>query len=141
MSRKDTYEDYYHLLKHEQEGRDFRVLSLLRGADVAVIAPHGGGIEPGTSEIARAVAGDVHPLYLFEGIKQRGNLDLHITSERFNEPRAKQLVEKSQKALAIHGEGSSSATVFIGGRDCEWANLIDAALTDAGFETAEHKSP
>jgi phage replication-related protein YjqB (UPF0714/DUF867 family) len=53
---------------------------------VAVIAPHGGGIEPGTSELATAIAGDDFSLYLFEGLKSAGNGELHITSTNFDEP-------------------------------------------------------
>ena len=55
-------------------------------SDVAVVAIHGGKIEPGTSELARAVARDDHPFYLFEGLKPQGNRDLHISSGRFDDP-------------------------------------------------------
>ena len=50
------------------------------------MAPHGGGIEPGTTEIAEAVAGHEHTFYSFSGVKARGNSVLHITSSRFDEP-------------------------------------------------------
>jgi phage replication-related protein YjqB (UPF0714/DUF867 family) len=38
-----------------------------------VIAPHGGGIDQYTSDIARAIAGAEFNLYLFEGISRSGN--------------------------------------------------------------------
>lgn len=43
-------------------------------------APHGGGIEPGTSEIADAIGGERGSFYTFGGLKSSGTADLHITS-------------------------------------------------------------
>ena len=56
------------------------------GSRVAVAAPHGGGIEPGTSEVALAIAGADLSYYLFEGRKAEGNGDLHVTSTNFDDP-------------------------------------------------------
>jgi len=53
----DRYESFDELCKHAIEGRDFRIRTASRPGQVAVIAPHGGGIEPGTSELAEAIAG------------------------------------------------------------------------------------
>ncbi len=49
---------------------DYLILSRQGTSGIAVMAPHGGGIEPGTSEIANRVAGDEHAYYSFEGLKQ-----------------------------------------------------------------------
>ena len=97
------------------------------------MAPHGGGIEPGTSEIAGAVARDVHSCYRFEGIKQRGNGDLHITSTRFDEPRALAMLASADCVLAIHGEASSRRVVFIGGRDVAAQVWLKESLEAHGF--------
>ena len=35
--------------------------------------PHGGGIEPGTSEVADAIAGEEFSFYAFEGLKSSDN--------------------------------------------------------------------
>jgi len=80
----DHYHSYSELAEHEVEGTDFTITVFRRPfSAVAVIAPHGGKIEPRTSEIARAIAGEDFNLYLFEGIKKRGNYAaLHITSRR-----------------------------------------------------------
>ncbi|OQX61138.1 MAG: hypothetical protein B5M51_08605, partial [Anaerolinea sp. 4484_236] len=66
-------------------------------------APHGGGIERGTSEIAKALAEDVFSIYCFEGIKRTGNKSLHITSTRFDDPMCLELLETAATVLAIHG--------------------------------------
>ncbi len=64
----DTYSSYVELSAAELEGVDYRVLAQSRST-IVVLAPHGGGIEPGTSEIAWEVAGGEFSLYLFEGLK------------------------------------------------------------------------
>ncbi|WP_261338761.1 poly-gamma-glutamate hydrolase family protein [Rhizobium leguminosarum] len=48
------------------EGVDFRI-GVTR-IPVAIVAPHRGHIEPHTSEIAAAIAGEDFSLYLFEGL-------------------------------------------------------------------------
>jgi phage replication-related protein YjqB (UPF0714/DUF867 family) len=48
----DKYASFQELERGERRGV-YGVRSCLRRATIAVIAPHGGSIEPGTSEIAR----------------------------------------------------------------------------------------
>ena len=45
----DKYRDYADLAAHEKEGADYRITVLRRPSPIAVIAPHGGGIEPQTA--------------------------------------------------------------------------------------------
>ncbi len=84
----------------------------------AVIAPHGGGIEPGTSELAEAIAGADLSFYAFEGLKKDGNGDLHVTSDHFDEATAIELVSASPTVVAVHGELKCTDKVaFLGGLD------------------------
>jgi phage replication-related protein YjqB (UPF0714/DUF867 family) len=107
-----------------------------------LIAPHGGGIEPGTSELAEAIAGDDLSFYSFEGLKKRGNGVLHITSSRFDEPNAMALVAASPAAIALHGElDCPDQVVFLGGLDKELGKRIQAALEAAGFVVRIHDDP
>lgn len=54
----DRYSNFEALRAEQTEGRDFRIrVGLPEEAMVASIAPHGGAIEPGTSELATAIAG------------------------------------------------------------------------------------
>lgn len=46
----------------------------------ATIGPHGGGIEPGTSELCLAIAGPDYDYWMFGGIMSSGNGLPHITS-------------------------------------------------------------
>jgi len=137
----DTYSNFADLSSDLLEGRDFRVACRNAQSVLAVIAPHGGGIEPGTSEIANAVAGDSHSFYAFEGIKPRGNSILHITSSHFDEPRCLALVEQVQTVLTIHGCDEQKPVVFIGGLDDELRHKITIALNEAKFRTSEHDNP
>ncbi|QYA04553.1 poly-gamma-glutamate hydrolase family protein [Rhizobium sp. B21/90] len=66
-----------------------------------MIAPHGGKVERGTSELALAVAGTRLSYYLFEDLKPKGNRDLHVTSSSFNETQALAVVESSNTCRQI----------------------------------------
>ncbi|WP_427149045.1 poly-gamma-glutamate hydrolase family protein [Rhizobium leguminosarum] len=111
----------------------FPITALDGGSDVCAIAPHGGKIEPSTSELARAVASDTCSLCLFEGRKNSGNRDLHITSTNFDEPRGDALVRKGEVAIAFHGGAGEGETIFLGGRHQQLNEKMGKNLLDAGF--------
>jgi phage replication-related protein YjqB (UPF0714/DUF867 family) len=135
---KDKYANFAQLKASEAQG-SWRTEVATRGSSLAVIAPHGGGIEQGTSEIARAIAGNEFSLYLFEGLKVAGNRDLHITSTNFDEPVGVKLVSESESVLAIHGEANERAAVaYLGGLHAELAAAISKQLTAAGFAVGKH---
>jgi phage replication-related protein YjqB (UPF0714/DUF867 family) len=46
----DIYKNFADLAAHEKENTDFRIRLVTRRDAAAIIAPHGGGIEPGTAE-------------------------------------------------------------------------------------------
>lgn len=88
MRKPDRYSNYAHLIEEENEGTDFIIHSLDRSqSGIIVIAPHDGKIEPGTHIIAKKIAQNDFSLYTFNGIKVSSNLDLHITSHNFDEPK------------------------------------------------------
>jgi len=138
----DAYTNFAELKKAEREGVDFRVYVLRReGASIVVLAPHGGRIEPGTSEVAEKIAGDDLSLALFEGQKSVGNERLHITSTNFDEPRCLGLAQASDTVLAIHGEGSEESVVFLGGRDIDLRGQIGDILRKTGYRVEVHENP
>ena len=137
----DRYASFDELCQHAVEGRDFRIRAVSRPGQVAVIAPHGGGIEPGTSELAEAVAGTAFSFYAFEGIRPNNNRDLHITSTRFREARCDALVAASRLVIAIHGEDSDDEAVFIGGLASEVLKAVEESLEAAGFSVERHVNP
>ena len=113
-------------------GKDYNITVCPRDSQVAVIAPHGGLIEHGTSEIARAIAREDFNLYLLEGIKSAGNYDyLHLRSHFFDEPQCLALVGRCRFVVAIHGCKGAHERVLLGGRDAALKSQIANALSDA----------
>ena len=138
----DTYTCFAELDVHETHGTDYRVRLVERpAAPVVVIAPHGGGIEIGTSQLAARIARGRHSLFLFEGLKPPWqNRGLHITSHRFDHPRCVGLVSRAPVTLAVHGcRGESS--IYIGGLDAALKTLLTAKLVAAGFPATSDNHP
>lgn len=143
--RKDRYPDYATLARCESEGVDYRIVErpVLR-SPVVVVAPHGGGIERGTSAVATLFAGEVLSLYLFEGLKPGNNFDtLHITSRRFDEPRCLAMVARHDTVITVHGCVGAGEFVCIGGLHETLKQAIAASLCDSGFDarTEGHNFP
>lgn len=136
----DKYANFAELSKIEAP-EHYRIESEYRRSKLVIVAPHGGDIEPGTSEICRRIAGREFSWYSFEGIKTADNADLHITSTRFDEPRCLELLASTPLVLAVHGERSQTDTAFIGGLHLECIAGIQSNLEDAGFDVRKHSSP
>ena len=133
----DRYPDFATLAAAHDHDKDYRITVQDRGTRVAILAPHGGTIEPETASIARAVAGDDLSFYLFEALRAGAHGDYHITSHRFDEPRALALVAGADTSIAIHGrKDDGNDTVWLGGRDETLRDAVGDALRAAGFEAA-----
>lgn len=135
----DTYANYAELAAAETENVDYeRRTVAVTGATWSSIAIHGGGIEPGSGEIARRVALDLMTHYEFAGIKTSGNSVLHITSTHFDEPNCVALVAPTVRTLSFHGFTGTTgyAETVVGGLDTTMAAAIAAKLRSAGFTIA-----
>lgn len=137
---KSWYKSFAELSAVEKNGLAFRLQVKDRKTNCVIIAPHGGGIEPGTTEIASAIAGWSYSLYTFDGIRLNGNELLHITSTLFDEPKCLSLIGSADHVLAIHGCEGAEHIVFVGGLHLEWGDRIIATLREAGFETVRATS-
>ena len=140
-----TYRNFADLARAQLRGRDYEI-SVRRKSEsrVAVIAPHGGEIENGTSEIAAAIAADDHNLYLFEGIRpSRNYFSLHLTSHLFDEPECLELISTCSTVIAIHGCGGAQPKVLLGGRDAALRDQLAAALAAQHIDaaTSGHRFP
>ena len=134
----DKYRDFAHLAAHEHEGEDFTISACVRDPRRLVLAPHGGGIERGSGELARAIAAAEHSLYVFEGLKRNGNSALHVTSTHFDEPRLLTMLAQAEHVLAVHGASSGRSVVYVGGLDEPGAERMRSALGLAGFTAEPH---
>lgn len=142
--KDDEYTSFADLAAHKKQGDDYNFSVLDRASAVAIVAPHGGWIEYGTSQLATAVAGDDFSLYLFEGLKaKRPHRELHIGSEYFDEDRCVQLVTKAQIAIGMHGraDGDDPETIWLGGLGKELRDATALALENVGFKaiTSGHR--
>jgi phage replication-related protein YjqB (UPF0714/DUF867 family) len=135
---KDTYKNFKRLSDVEKEGKDYRIWSNKIKSRIAIVAPHGGGIEPGTSEIAKSIAGDDFTCYLFEGIKSRENKKyLHLTSTNFDEPQGIKICYRSDMVLTVHGAEENDDFVCVGGRNQVLKNKMIQQLKNDGFNAIE----
>ena len=133
----DKYSSFTDLLAEEVEGIDYRIELQDRGTEDLIMAPHGGRIEPGTSEIARSIAFKHLSLYLFEGIRPGlKHHELHVTSHKYDEPQALEAVRRSKRVLAIHGRADKGDihTIWIGGRDTSAHEVVLSRLQSVGFK-------
>jgi phage replication-related protein YjqB (UPF0714/DUF867 family) len=126
-------------------GRDLRIA--FGDGDIArclLVAPHGGGIEPGTSELLRAISGlGDWAWYEFAGFLRNGNQEkLHIASTLFDEPTLLALLPRTNFVLTLHGASDTSDQVaYVGGR---WeagratiTAMINAATATHGIHARE----
>ncbi len=132
-----VYESYFKLRSMEREGLDYRIRSRKGFSGIAVMAPHGGDIEPGTTEIAEAAASPQHAFYSFEGLKPDSNLDLHIDSTLFDEPEGLRIASGAMTVITIHGCRERDPLVLAGGLDVELGRIVSRGLENAGFTIRE----
>jgi phage replication-related protein YjqB (UPF0714/DUF867 family) len=141
------------------EGVDYRRRFRNGGnGKTTIIAPHGGGVEAGTSELCLAIAGyepsgrkrrqkPVHGYWMFEGLRPTDNADLHVTSTNCDDPVAVALCASSQNVLAVHGcvrpqdeVSADTRIVLVGGADATFRyHLLDQLLA-AGFQATDAAS-
>jgi phage replication-related protein YjqB (UPF0714/DUF867 family) len=142
---RDRYTSFDELAAGEIAGTDYSVNTLERPqSGVLILAPHGGRIEVGTSELASLIAGSQYSLFTFDGLKARGrNRDLHITSHNFDHPECIALAARHPVVLAVHGCNGDSSQIYVGGLDERLTALLTERLTAAGFPTTAegHRYP
>ena len=128
----DQFKTFAELAQKTRENRDWRVISCDRQSSTLVAAPHAGRAEPHTGKIAKAIAGTTHSLYVFETLKS----GLHITSHKFDEPRAVAQASRHSRVVTIHGCNnmrSATADVFVGGLDIALRDGVICELREVGF--------
>jgi phage replication-related protein YjqB (UPF0714/DUF867 family) len=117
------------------EPGNVEIVEVINGrSPIAVLAPHAGGIEPFTGELAKAIAGKIHRLYEFSGKAARDNFRFHVSSVRFDEPGLQNVLKGARTAISIHGAaGDEDAVTLIGGVNRRLIEAVRAKLESAGF--------
>jgi len=136
----DIYSNFQELANNEIAGADYKIdLSVSAFSKVLVSAIHGGGIEPGTSELAHYIGHkNNHSCYSFDGIKSSGNTSLHITSTNFNEPTALKMNSMMYHSVFLHGYEGTEKNTYLGGMDFEMMDIIRDELMKSGFNVVEN---
>lgn len=135
--RGDRYSSYA-ALESEQPNGSFSIEGTDRGSPITIMAIHGGKIEPGTSSLAKRIAGDTFNYYSLSGHKWRHNWDLHITSTAFDEPVALALASRSALVVTLHGCMGRGAIAYTGGDNVELQQQLEAELNRAGIKSRPH---
>ncbi|WP_254802968.1 poly-gamma-glutamate hydrolase family protein [Kitasatospora sp. SUK 42] len=118
-----------------------------------VIAPHGGGIEGGTSELCLSIAGyhpadlaptptagPVYDFWMFEGLRASNNSALHVTSTHCDDGVARALCGGSSNVLSLHGCTPAQAgleagaqAVLVGGLNSTFRQYLMEEFAAAGI--------
>ncbi len=118
-----------------QLGVDYRVRWKAGKFPMLIMAPHGGKIEPGTSQLAEKIAGQDFWFYAFEGIRKRENYRyLHIPSTFFDEPKWKFISKKVYSTVALHGLNTNEGVIILGGKYTEGRCIVRKVLEEQGFQ-------
>lgn len=134
----DWYANFAELSAREVENFDYSISAIDRRSAIAVVAPHGGFIEPGTSQLTQEIAGEDFSSYIFAGLRPgRHHRELHITSTNFDEKRCLDLISHTHTVLGIHGRSDCDdpETIFLGGRDLVLKSQIEAEFERGGFKS------
>lgn len=138
-SSSDCYSDFNELKKNTHKNKDWRIDTKTRkNKKILVTAIHGGGIEPGTTEIARRISNvGKYNFFTFEGLRKSNNDQLHITSTHFSEPHLQKMLKDTKETISIHGFSGDDPIVYIGGKNKGMSKAIATQLRRKGFTVKE----
>ncbi|MEB7434496.1 poly-gamma-glutamate hydrolase family protein [Staphylococcus pasteuri] len=137
-STKSNHKDYYksmtQLEKSTKEGVDWKKETSNKGSKVLIVAPHGGNIEQGTSELTKLLAQQGgYDYFSFEGIRNSNNTQLHVTSTHYDDPTLNKMVKGRTANISIHGAKGDDQIVFLGGVKSKLRDAIQLQLRSRGF--------
>ena len=133
-------DSFSEVMEHKIEGRDYQRVVQRRGSDVVLLAPHAGGIEPGTGKLVQAIAGETYSYYMFDGLQEINNRQLHVPSTNFDDPLCLDLVRTTEMALSLHGCRGFDEIVYVGGLQQGTMEKITRSLTRHGFRATHDRS-
>lgn len=143
---------YAQLLASYRENKDFQIISHTSPqAKLLCIAIHGGAIEPGTKDVVWQLH-NLMPrkssLYVFDSTlpwaaNQYGNDAHHITSTKFDEPIALNMVNLHQMIISIHGCEGNKPAILMGGLDEALKTTLADTFEENGLcvKRDSHKYP
>lgn len=134
---EDVYRNFRQMTLGHDTPKEYTIIVKDRLSSVTVIAPHGGEIERGTEDIARALAGTDWNLYAFIAQFPKGHRPLHVTAANFDDPIAVSLSSNAVLGVSVHRRKDPGAVICIGGSNTELREALARELTSSGFECEE----
>ena len=134
----DTYKSMTELMQNTIEGVDWDIETYDTDSDIISMAVHGGGIEIGTTELAKLVAEKGgYNFFSFTAKLPSNNTQLHVTSTNYDAPRIIDKIQDSAHSISIHGASGTEEYTYMGGGNTALKNLIWKNLTESGFDCRE----
>ncbi|MBP7731609.1 MAG: poly-gamma-glutamate hydrolase family protein [Bacteroidales bacterium] len=138
---KDKYKSFSQL--KNSCPKSYKIEYDVRNTSFLIFTPHGGGIEPGTTEICKWFNNNSYSYYSFTGIGTNCK-ELHITSTLFDEPKLGKILSKHKYAISFHGMTDNmkqkyEADIFLGGLDIALINSLEEKLTTQSFAVKTFK--
>ncbi|MGA4513817.1 phage replication-related protein YjqB (UPF0714/DUF867 family) [Staphylococcus caledonicus] len=134
----DKYKSMQELESKTTKNKDWEIIAQDRESEITVLAIHGGGIEPASTELAYIIAEKGNYNYFsFNGIRTKGNNELHVTSTKYDNEIALNMISASDNAIAIHGCLGEESVVYIGGKDLHLKSAIIHELKEIGINVQE----
>ncbi len=124
---------YTELIKTAKPGVDFNVVYKPGVRSFLIAAPHGGNIEPGSSELAEAIANNRYGSYAFNGLK-RDSSSLCVSSARYDEPELQRVTKNYGATIAIHVIPGTDRVVYVGGNYRQLGDALVKSLSDRGYQ-------
>ena len=133
-AHKDYYTSMTQLERETKEDIDWKKETRDQGNQVLIVAPHGGNIEQGTSELTKLLAQQGgYDYFSFEATRPSNNTQLHVTSTHYDDPTLHQMVEGRSATISIHGAKGDDPIVFLGGAKSDLRDEIQSQLESRGF--------
>ena len=133
-AHKDYYTSMTQLERETKEGIDWKKETRDQGNQVLIVAPHGGNIEQGTSELTKLLAQQGgYDYFSFEATRPSNNTQLHVTSTHYDDPTLHQMIEGRAATISIHGAKGDDQIVFLGGAKSDLRDAIQSQLESRGF--------
>ncbi|WP_054634866.1 poly-gamma-glutamate hydrolase family protein [Thalassobacillus sp. C254] len=134
---QDLYDSMTELLSdpYWSPGRDYSFTIKENDSETVVSSLHGGGIEPGTTEVACLVSEKGGFTYFdFNGRLRKSNTILHVTSNHYDEKNIVRISHEKKHHLAFHGCMGKESVTYIGGLNYSLRNAIWSSLEAYGFQ-------
>ena len=120
------------------ENEDWEIETDDKDSSVSILAIHGGGIEPATTELAQVIADKgIIIIFLLRDyvVKAIMNCMLHLQITMTH--KLLKLLKKVKRAIALHGCKGEDSVAYLGGNDQQLIDILSDALSDVGIKVQE----